>query len=156
MGATRWLDDEEQQAWRAFLAVSQRVRQSLDRQLQRDADMPHTYYELMSTLSEAERRTLTMTELARRTRSSPSRLSHAVAKLESRGWVRRGRRKGDHRTTLATLTDSGLAEVEATAPGHVEEARLALFDHLSREQVRQLSEVCRTVLAATEDPPVPG
>ena len=152
---TRWLDETEQATWRAFLGASQRVREALDRQLQRDAGMPHAYYLILAMLSEAERRTLTMTELARRTRSSPSRLSHAVAKLEAKGWVRRGRHSGDHRTTLATLTDAGLAELEDTAPGHVEQARKALFDHLSREQVEQLHAICRAVLDGSEDGPLP-
>lgn len=156
MGSTRWLDDEEQDTWRAFLGASQRVREALDRQLQRDAGMPHAYYLILAMLSEAGQRTLTMTELARRTRSSPSRLSHAVAKLEDKGWVRRGRHSGDHRTTLATLTEAGMAELEQTAPGHVEQARLALFDHLSRDQVDQLLLICRAVLAGTEDEPLPG
>ena len=151
MGSTRWLDDDEQETWRAFLGASQCVREALDRQLQRDAGMPHAYYQILAMLSEAERRTLTMTELARRTRSSPSRLSHAVAKLEGKGWVRRCRHSGDHRTTLATLTDRGRAELEATAPGHVEQARLSLFDHLSREQVAQLRDICRAVLKGAEE-----
>ncbi|GAB2770272.1 MarR family winged helix-turn-helix transcriptional regulator [Streptomyces sp. NPDC054796] len=153
---TRWLNNEEQAAWRAFLGASQRVRESLDRQLQRDAGMPHAYYLILAMLSEADRRTLTMTELARRTRSSPSRLSHAVAKLEDKGWVSRGRHSGDHRTTLATLTDTGFTELEATAPGHVEQARLSLFDHLTPEQVGQLHEICRAVLAGSDDGPLPS
>lgn len=153
---TRWLDGAEQAAWRAFLGAAQRVREALDRQLQRDAGMPHAYYMILAMLSEAEGYTLTMTELARDTRSSPSRLSHAVAKLEDRGWVRRGRHSGDHRTTLATLTDAGAAELEGTAPGHVEQARLALFDHLSPDQVAQLHTICQAVLDGTEDEPLPG
>ncbi|NLU69634.1 MarR family transcriptional regulator [Streptomyces sp. HNM0574] len=150
MAEVRWLDDVEQEAWRAFLGASQRVREALDRQLQRDAGMPHAYYLILAMLSEADERTLTMTDLARRTRSSPSRLSHAVAKLEVKGWVRRGRHSGDHRTTLATLTDTGLAELEATAPGHVAQARAALFDHLTPEQVRQLRDICTAVVAGAE------
>ncbi|MGW8377830.1 MarR family transcriptional regulator [Streptomyces sp. ODS28] len=154
-GAARWLDEEEQATWRAFLGASQRVREALDRQLQRDAGMPHAYYLILAMLSETEGRTLTMTELARRTRSSPSRLSHAVSRLEAKGWVRRGRHEDDQRTTLATLTDAGMTELEGTAPGHVEQARQALFDHLSREQVEQLHAICRAVLEGSEDGPLP-
>ena len=59
----------------------------LDRQLQRDADMPHAYFEVLVRLSEAPDRSLRMSELADLTLSSRSRLSHAVARLEERGWV---------------------------------------------------------------------
>jgi DNA-binding MarR family transcriptional regulator len=152
---TRWLDDEEQATWRAFLGAAQRVREALDRQLHRDAGVPHAYYLILAMLSETDHRTLSMSELARRTRSSPSRLSHAVARLEDRGWVRRGRDQEDHRTTLATLTDAGMTWLEGTAPGHVEQARKALFDHLTREQVEQLHAICGAVLEGSDDGPLP-
>jgi DNA-binding MarR family transcriptional regulator len=89
---------------------------------------------------------MTMTELARLVRSSASRLSHAVAKLEAQGWVCRGKRPGDARTTVATLTDEGFAAVAEAAPGHVEEVRRVLFDRLTPEQVRQLHDIFGAVL----------
>ncbi|GAA3629291.1 MarR family winged helix-turn-helix transcriptional regulator [Streptomyces fenghuangensis] len=156
MGTTRWLDDDEQRTWRAFLAATQRVREELDRQLQRDAGMPLAYYQILAMLSEAPDRTLTMSRLARTTRSSASRLSHAVARLEAKGWVSRCQHPADHRTTLATLTDEGLAELEAIAPGHVEQVRLSLFDHLTPEQTRHLHEICRAVLEGTSEGPAPA
>ncbi|CAL9477023.1 MULTISPECIES: MarR family winged helix-turn-helix transcriptional regulator [Streptomyces] len=156
MGTTRWLDDEEQRTWRAFLAATQRVREELDRQLQRDAGMPLAYYQILAMLSEAPERTLTMSRLARTTRSSASRLSHAVARLEAKGWVSRCQHPADHRTTLATLTDEGLAELEGIAPGHVEQVRLSLFDNLTSEQTRQLHEICRAVLEGAGEGPAPG
>jgi DNA-binding MarR family transcriptional regulator len=142
----RWLDAEEQQTWRTFLAANQLLRETLERQLQRDAGMPHAYYQILVVLSETPGRSMTMSELAQLVRSSPSRLSHAVAKLEELGWVRRARHTRDGRTTLASLTDEGFAALAAAAPGHVEQVRRALFDPLSREQVRQLREIFQAVL----------
>lgn len=72
---TRWLDDDEQRTWRAFLAASQTVQEELDRQLQRDSGMPHAYYAVLVKLSEAPGRTLRMSELASEVNSSQSRLS---------------------------------------------------------------------------------
>ncbi|MFD0467101.1 MarR family winged helix-turn-helix transcriptional regulator [Nonomuraea thailandensis] len=86
---TRWLNDDEQRSWRAFAQASRLVNDRLDRDLQNEAGMPPTYYELLVLLSEAPQRTLRMSELARWTRSKPSRISHAVNKLEQSGWVRR-------------------------------------------------------------------
>ncbi|RCG30956.1 MarR family transcriptional regulator [Sphaerisporangium album] len=147
MGEVRWLDDDEQRMWRTFLWASRLLHESLDRQLQRDARMPHTYYVILAMLSEAPDRSLTMSELARLVQSSPSRLSHAVAKLEAQGWVSRCKRPGDARTNLARLTDEGYAVLVEAAPGHVEEVRRVLFDHLSPEQVRQLQAIFESVLA---------
>src|SRR2546423_11139546 len=104
---TRWLDDDEQHAWRAFLSTAQLLMDQLDRELQRDAGMPHAYYEILVVLSEAPQRTLRMSELAARTLSSRSRLSHAVAKLEQHGWVTRRDCPTDRRGQLAELTDAG-------------------------------------------------
>ncbi len=50
---TRWLTDEEQHVWRAYLHATTLLEDHLDRQLQRDAGMPHTYYGLLVQLSQA-------------------------------------------------------------------------------------------------------
>ncbi|GII01684.1 MarR family winged helix-turn-helix transcriptional regulator [Planobispora takensis] len=151
---TRWLDDGEQRTWRAFLAASQRIQEELDRQLQRDSGMPHTYYAILVRLSEAEKRKMRMSELAGSVGSSPSRLSHAVARLEERGWVRRVPCESDRRVSWAVLTDEGLAVLVAAAPGHVEAVRRTLFDRLGPEQVGQLAEICMEILhdAVLQDP----
>jgi DNA-binding MarR family transcriptional regulator len=151
--APRWLDDDEQETWRTYLWANQLLRESLDRQLQRDARMPHTYYMILAMLSEAPDRAMTMTDLAQLVRSSPSRLSHAVAKLEEAGWVTRRRHAEDGRTTVATLTDDGFSALADAAPGHVEQVRSVLFDPLTPEQVRQLREICRAVLTKLEPAP---
>ena len=134
----RWLDDQEQQAWRAFLRAASRIDEALDRQLQRDAGMPHTYYQVLAMLSEAPGRSLRMSELAALTTSSPSRLSHAVARLEEKGWVRREPHPTDRRGAVAVLTDDGWDVLVAAAPGHVAAVREAVFDRLSPQQVQQL------------------
>jgi DNA-binding MarR family transcriptional regulator len=143
---TRWLDDEEQRTWRRFLAVNELLTAALDRQLQRDAGMTHGTYVVLAMLSEAPDRSLRMAELAQLANSTPSRLSHAVSRLEDRRWVRRDRASQDGRGTVATLTDAGWEVLVRTAPGHVGAVREHLFDRLSPEQVRQLGEICDVVL----------
>ncbi len=145
MAGPRWLNDEEQRTWRAFLAATQLLTEELDRELQRDAHMPHTYYEILVALSEAPCRTLRMSQLAQRCLSSRSRLSHAVSRLEEAGWVRREACPTDRRGALAVLTDQGFCALEAAAPGHVEAVRRAVFDVLTPDQVRQLGEISATI-----------
>ena len=89
MNDTRWLDDEEQRTWRSFLAANRLFFERIERQLQQDAGLPHAYFEILVRLSEAPGRTLRMSELATNSLSSRSRLSHAVARMEEAGWVRR-------------------------------------------------------------------
>lgn len=138
---TRWLSDEEQQTWRAFLAMRQLLFDQLDREVHRDSGLSHAYYEILVRLSEAPGRSLRMSELALHSMSSRSRLSHAVARLEERGWVRRTPYDEDRRGAVATLTDEGFAVLDAAAPGHVEGVRRHLFDQLTDEQVKQLREI---------------
>jgi DNA-binding MarR family transcriptional regulator len=144
---TRWLSDEEQRAWRAYLESTKVLFDALDRQLQRQADIPHAYFEILVRLSEAEGRALRMSELADVTLSSRSRLSHAVARLEERGWVARENCATDRRGQIASLTDEGFAVLAAAAPGHVENVRSYVIDVLSAEQLRQLAVIGEAIIA---------
>ncbi|MFF7182816.1 MarR family transcriptional regulator [Streptomyces sp. NPDC008121] len=137
----RWLSDEEQRVWRAYLHATTLLEDHLDRQLQRDAGMPHIYYGLLVQLSQAPRRRLRMTQLAKDAKITRSRLSHAVARLEKNGWVLREDCPSDKRGQFAYLTDEGFAVLERSAPGHVAAVRQAIFDRLSPEQVEQLGAI---------------
>lgn len=147
---TRWLNADEQRAWLAFLGASELLMSSLDAQLQRDAGFPHAYYAILAQLSAAPDRTLRMSDLAWVVNASASRLSHAVGKLEERGWVSRQTCAGDRRVTLATLTDDGFAVLQDQAPGHVDAVRKGLFDALSPEQVGQLEQICTAMLGVLD------
>jgi DNA-binding MarR family transcriptional regulator len=145
---TRWLSDEEQQVWRAFLGANKLVFEQLDRELQRDSGIPHAYYEILVRLSEAPERALRMSALADRSQSSRSRLSHAVSRLEENGWVVRRSCADDKRGQVAHLTDAGFAALEAAAPGHVESVRKHVFDPLTPEQQEQLRTISTALLDA--------
>ena len=83
----RWLDADERRVWLAWIFATRLLWEELERDLQRDAAMPFSYYEILVMLSESPDRTLRMSELADATQSSRSRASHAVARLEELGWV---------------------------------------------------------------------
>lgn len=144
-GRHRWLTDEEQRVWRAYLHATTLLEDHLDRQLQRDAGMPHVYYGLLVGLAEAPRRRLRMTELAMRSKITRSRLSHAIARLEKNGWVRREDCPSDKRGQFAVLTDEGAEVLGRTAPGHVAAVRQALFERLTPEQQKALGEIMEIV-----------
>ncbi|MFE2299642.1 MarR family winged helix-turn-helix transcriptional regulator [Streptomyces sp. NPDC059445] len=141
----RWLTDEEQRIWRAYMHATTLLEDHLDRQLQRDAGMPHIYYGLLVQLGEAPHRRLRMTELAMNAKITRSRLSHAVARLEKNGWVRREDCPSDKRGQFAVLTDEGYEVLRRTAPGHVAAVRQALFDRLGPDQRKALGEAMRII-----------
>jgi DNA-binding MarR family transcriptional regulator len=142
----RWLDEEQQRTWRTWLAVSELVPRALDAQLQRDAGLSHAAYVVLAMLSEAPGRSRRMSDLARRANQSQSRLSHTVARLEDRGWVRRERSADDGRGNLAVLTDAGWDVVRTVAPGHVDAVRQAMFAPLTAEQTRVLGDAMQAIL----------
>jgi DNA-binding MarR family transcriptional regulator len=144
---TRWLTADEQLAWRTFLAACQTLFGAVHAQLLRDSDIPHAYYEILVRLSETPGRALRMTQLAEASTSSKSRLSHAVARLEERGWVKRSDCRTDRRGQIAQLTDEGFAALAAAAPSHVEQVRRSLIDRLTPEQVEQLREISAAIVA---------
>lgn len=145
--AVRWLNDDEQSTWRAFLTMQKVIRETLERQMQRDAGMPMTYYIILAMLSETPDRTLRMSELAAMSGTSQSQLSHAATRLEEAGWIERRRSPVDKRGYLAILTDAGFDVLTTVAPSHVESVRSVLFDALTGEQVCQLRKVAESVTA---------
>jgi DNA-binding MarR family transcriptional regulator len=138
---TRWLDDDELKAWLKLAGVMLKLSPTLDSQLQRDSDLTHFDYLCLAMLSEAEGRTLRMSDLAGQVNASLSRLSHVVTKLEARGWVRRGPCADSKRVTMVRLTDEGWRVLVAAAPGHVGTVRSLVFDGLSPADVRHLDRI---------------
>jgi DNA-binding MarR family transcriptional regulator len=144
--STRWLDDDERAAWVRLAAVVELLPGVLETQLRRDSDLTHFEYWVLAMLSETETRTLRMTDLASRTSASLSRLSHVVARLESRGLLERFPCPEDRRATNARLTDTGWDVVVAAAPGHVQTVRDYVVDALTARQVAQLTEIAGAIL----------
>jgi DNA-binding MarR family transcriptional regulator len=142
----QWLDDEQQRTWRAWLTVAELLPRALDAQLQRDAGISHAAYVVLAMLSESPNRSRRMSDLARLANQSQSRLSHTVARLEERGWVRRKRSAEDGRGNVAVLTDAGWDVVRTLAPGHVNAVREAVFEPLSPEQTRCLGDALTAII----------
>jgi DNA-binding MarR family transcriptional regulator len=148
---TRWLNEQERAAWLRLAAVMLKLTPALDSELQRDSGLTHFDYLTLAMLSEAENRTLTMSELAAVVNSSLSRLSHVITKLEGRGWVERRPSPDSRRVTMARLTEAGWKVVVAAAPGHVEAVRELVFDGMSDEDVAALERVAGHIAKRLEE-----
>ena len=147
---TRWLEPDERSAWLGMLSSMALLDDALDTQLQRDAGITHATFAILARLSEANERSLHMSKLSVWTNSSPSRLSHAVQRLERDGLVVRSPCPANRRAVHATLTDKGFGVLEAAAPGHVETVRDLVFDQLTRQQVDQLTAITASILQALD------
>jgi len=141
MARTPLLDDDEQRTWRAFIDGSRLLRHRVEKAVQASGTVPAGYYDILVALSEAPGRRLRMGDLAAATLSSPSRLSHAVGKLQAAGWVERTACGVDGRGLDAVLTDAGLAALEAAVPvaaAAVREHFLDLMDDDERAVVAKV------------------
>ncbi|NLE78838.1 MAG: MarR family transcriptional regulator [Rhodococcus sp.] len=142
---TRWLDSQQQDAWRSLIALVTRLPAALDTQLQRESKLTHFEYFVLAELSESPERRLQLSTLAQQANASLSRLSHVITKMERAGWVERKKVTGC-RGSQAVLTDTGMATIVEAAPAHVESVRTMIFDGLDADQVHQLSDVARAML----------
>src|SRR5947207_8534758 len=107
-GPTPRTEADRQRAWIAFVKVLLVLPGALESQLLRDADLTLLGYMILARLSVVPEATLRMSEIAEMANGSLPRISHAVTRLEDRGWVKRtvcGGAGVGRRFTLATLTD---------------------------------------------------
>ena len=144
-----WLDDEEQQTWRAFIKAITVVDRLLDRDLKPHGISPEDYG-ILAMLSEVPDQQLRFGELAETLGVPRPFLTYRFQRLESAGLVERRECPTDARGAYLGLTRAGAERVEDAAPAHVASVRHALFDHLDREQARQLGEIMRAVLGGIQ------
>ena len=134
------LSRTELRAWLRLAGGMKSLLNALDRQLRDESGMTHDDYVILSRLHRTPDRTLRMSELAREVGFSPSRLSHAVSRMEEAGWVARSRSEVDRRGTEATLTDHGTNVVEAATPAHLALVKKLVFDALGDERAVAMAE----------------
>ena len=142
----RWLTPEQRETWVTYVLANTAVLDALNRRLQRVAGLAHSHFAILQVVSQAPDTTARMSEVATALRFSPSRLSHAVGRLERDGWVQRRPDPDDGRGQLVALTELGHARIAEIAPDHIAAVRALMFDHLTPEQVTQLNEISQALL----------
>jgi DNA-binding MarR family transcriptional regulator len=148
MTQPRWLTDDQQRSWRAYLEGTARLVDALDRAHDDGVPLSLGEYHLMVQLSEAPDRTLRMSQLADCLALSRSRLTHTVDRMERRGLVERHPVPGDKRGVNCVMTDAGWDLLVASAPRHVEAVRRFLVDVLTPEEFAVLGRAMAKVAEA--------
>jgi DNA-binding MarR family transcriptional regulator len=154
--ATRWLNGEQQRAWRSYLLGTTLLMERLDRDLREKHDLSLPEYEILVRLSESPERRLRMAELADAVKNSRSRITHTVARLERSKLVERRQCASDGRGVFAILTAVGFAKLERAAHDHVASVRAALVDVISDRELeavgRAFAAVADTLETGAPDP----
>lgn len=153
---TAWLDDDEMQAWKAFLRASARLLERLDADLEVRFRMSLADYELLHYLAAAPSGELRMTELAEQTLVSRSGLTRRLDRLVEGGLVARRNCATDRRGVLAVITPTGRKRLEAAAPTHVEGVRRHFVEQLAGQDLRALADSLEAVVASSEQRPAVG
>jgi DNA-binding MarR family transcriptional regulator len=150
--AELWLTPDQLASWLSVVRLITRLPWAIDTQLPRDADISMIEYMTMAMLGDAPQWTMRMSDLAERTSSSLSRLSHLVKRLENRGYVRREADPADGRFTNAILLAAGRRKMESAAPAHVAHIRQLVIDNLSPERLRRLGQDADRIVARIDSP----
>ena len=130
-GETRWLSEDEQHSWRAYIMGTTMLMDQLDRELQHAHGISLPEYEILVRLSESPDRSVRMAILADALSYSRSRTTHTVKRLETMGLIRREAIPGDGRGVAAVMTDAGWKLLVKAAPTHVTGVREHLVAHAS-------------------------
>lgn len=143
---TNWLDAEQQQHWRAWIAANALLTDAFSRDLQESHGLTLADYEILVRLSESADRRMRMSDLAEATLSSRSRLSHQIDRMERAGFVERVPCTDDKRGFFAALTNTGWDKLVAAAPIHVGSVRERIVDVLTPEEFAALGQASKRLL----------
>jgi DNA-binding MarR family transcriptional regulator len=154
MTEVRWLDDEEQRAWRSLITMQDGLTEFLDRELRHRCGVSTPDYEVLAHLSEAPEGRLRPFELGRLLRWEKSRLSQHLGRMQKRGLVSRDRCATDQRGAVVSITPLGRDLIAAAAPQHVANVRDVFIDQLTKAELKSLIAIgdkVRKRLAALEN-----
>jgi DNA-binding MarR family transcriptional regulator len=152
--STPWLSAQEQQLWRAWLALGSALPAVLHRELQSDAGLSLPDFDVLVQLTESDGGRLRVSELARSLGWERSRLSHHVARMERRDLVTREDCVDDGRGAFVVLTPQGRAAIAQAAPHHVRTVRRVFLDPLDEHDVTELHRLVTTLLERVTGEPV--
>jgi DNA-binding MarR family transcriptional regulator len=146
MASTRWLEAEQERAWRRYRRMRTLLDLQITRDLKTDSGLSEADYDVLSTLSESPDGSWRARDLAARLLWSTSRLAHQVGRMEQRGLVARAGVDDDGRGAVVALTRAGRTTLQAAAPPHVESVRRHLVDLLSPAEIKTLDRIAGKVI----------
>jgi len=150
----RWLNEQEQRAWRGLMAMEESLAAFIDRRLRTGCGLSHADYQVLAHLSEAPDGRLRSFELGGLLHWEKSRLSQHLSRMQTRGLVVRERSQADQRGAVVTITPQGLELISVAARQHVADARDAVIDQLTQTELKALATITGKVRRrlATLDP----
>jgi DNA-binding MarR family transcriptional regulator len=144
------LSSEEFAIWAGFLQSHAALARELDADLRTAHGLPLTDFEILLWLANWPCEGMRMAALADTVLLSPSGLSRAVERLETRGLVQRIPCTEDRRGAYAVLTESGSDLVRTAGATHAAGIRGRFLDRLTLEETRLLTAIWDRLLAVRQ------
>ena len=144
------LSSEEFAIWVGFLQTHAVLARELDANLRAAHGLPLTDFEILRWLANRPCEGMRMAALADTVLLSPSGLSRAVERLETRGLVQRIPCAEDRRGAYAALTESGSDLVRTAGATHAAGIRRRFLDRLTPEETRLLTVIWDRLLADSQ------
>ncbi len=140
----RWLDKDQQRAWRALVLGSTLLFDRLDEDMRSQHGLSLVEYEILVRLSESGGE-LRMARLADSLAHSRSRVTHTVKRMEADELVERCESPEDGRGVICRMTERGDLLLRNVAPSHVAGVRDYLVDLVPPEDFAALGRVMDAV-----------
>lgn len=133
----------ERQIWVGFVEFQGRMFQQIELDLNENARLTHTEYEVILRLAAAPQKKLRIQYLAGISLLSRSGTSRAVDRLAKAGLVRREAAEEDGRGAYAILTDAGEARFRAAEAHHLHLVKAQFLDVLDSNEQQVLIQIWR-------------
>lgn len=133
-------------AWYAMLQANTRLTERINAELEEEAGLPLSWYEVLAKLAWAPEECARMGALADDLLLSRGGTTRLIARMEEAGLVRREIPAHDRRATYAHVTDKGRELLERAVPIHMAKVDEYFHAHLTPEEIDVLTGAMAKVL----------
>ena len=151
MSEVRWLDDDEERAWRAVQFMGMRLTARLASELAATSELSYPDYLVLVALGDRPDGRLRIFELGTTLGWEKSRVSHQVARMAERGLVTKQRCRDDGRGADVVVTKRGRRAMVVAAPHHLATVRRLFIDRLTADELAAVGAVAEKILDGLAD-----
>lgn len=148
----KWLNPDEDRAWRAFVFAQRQLVARLNRSLQ-EMGLSGPDYDVLVVLSAVAGNRMRARDLSLALDWEKSRLSHQLRRMQQDGLISRELNPDDARSTVVALLPTGRAAIERAAPRHVEDVRRHFIDLFTPAELATIATLNERIMRhlATRD-----
>jgi len=140
------LDNGRIDLWSAFVQAHAAVTAALESELERERELPLSWYEVLAALGPASAGQMRMQDLAREVRLSKSGLTRLFDRMEDAGLVERRSCADDRRGTYAALTPAGRRALRRAMPVHQRGVEAHFGRQITSEEARAMRSAFGRIL----------